>query len=179
VALATGADIYEGLGVAVVSIATFFALLYHALEVRRSADAVRDAIAGSFVLVYLLLVISSTWFVGGAPPLDPAAVTLLNSFTTVAGVFSASTSPQGLWKSISRVGGLTSRPSAPGSHRVGIPRKTVRCRRATHRPSAPSAGRLRLAFRCRHRTALLARRRRNATGVQRPDEQLTAPVRFV
>ncbi len=86
VALATGADIYEGLGVAVVSIATFFALLYHAMEVRRSAEAVRDAIAGSFVLVYLLLVILTTWFVGGAPPLDPAAVTLLNSFTTVAGV---------------------------------------------------------------------------------------------
>jgi hypothetical protein len=84
--LALGVDAIEALGIAVVGVATFIALLYHALEVRRSTDGVRDAIAGAFVLVYLLLVIFATFFVSGGGQPNPETVTLLNSFTTIAAV---------------------------------------------------------------------------------------------
>lgn len=86
----TDHDFYLACGICIAAIMLFVGMIYHALTVRkdRVTDGVRDAIACTFILVYLLLVVYTLFF-KNAPAnteLFPQTSTLLSSFTSVAAV---------------------------------------------------------------------------------------------
>jgi Na+/proline symporter len=86
-------DYYLACGIGMSGAVVLIGLLYHADVSRRpTADGVRDALAVSFFLVYLLLVIFSIYSVGpvdqnGQPLTNPETTkALLSSFSSVATV---------------------------------------------------------------------------------------------
>jgi hypothetical protein len=81
-------DFYLACGISITAVVTVTGLLFHgiAIEGATRTDAVRNTIACSFLLIYLLLVIYSIFFASNKQPPSPETVTLLNSFTTMATV---------------------------------------------------------------------------------------------
>ncbi|MBO0882456.1 MAG: hypothetical protein J2P17_19415 [Mycobacterium sp.] len=79
-------------GAGVLAVVTFYAVWSYERHTRdsTSADAMREAIAASFVLVYLLLVIWAIFFndvpSGSGEQTNPITKDLLQSFTYVTGV---------------------------------------------------------------------------------------------
>ena len=88
--LATQQDFFLACGITIAAIILFTGLIYHALVLRkgRTSDGVRDAIACTFVLVYLVLVVYTVFF-RNAPvhtTLFPQTTALLSSFTSVSAI---------------------------------------------------------------------------------------------
>lgn len=76
-------------GIGAVAILVFFGILRGGLSEDESG-AVRNAIAGSMIVTYLLLVVSLLFYNTGVQDLPRATEVLLTSFTTTIGIVIAS-----------------------------------------------------------------------------------------
>jgi len=81
---------YLACGFSIAAVILLVGLLYHALTIRKGniTDGIRDAIACTFLLVYLLLVVYAVFFKTASPneTLSPQTTSLLASFTSVTAI---------------------------------------------------------------------------------------------
>lgn len=76
-------------GIGAVSVIVFFGLLYSDIS-SDGAGNIRNAIAGSMIVTYLLLVVTLLFYNQGMSNLPKATEVLLTSFTTTIGIVIAS-----------------------------------------------------------------------------------------